>query len=68
MRLKYDIVYHLVAVALRVALRVALGTLATLATLPLGEAHRVRHTLERGPGTLAYTANEIRAALERLAK
>lgn len=65
MRLKYDIMYNLVAVATRVALRVALGTLATL---PLGEAHRVRHTLERGPSTLADTANEIRAALERLAK
>ena len=67
MRLKYDIILvNLVAVA--VALRVALGTLATLATLTRGEAHRIRHTLECGPGTLAYTANEIRAALERLAK
>jgi len=60
--------YNLVAVALRVALRVALGTLATLATLPRGETYRVCHALERGPGTLADTANEIRAALERLAK
>lgn len=53
-----------------VALRGALGgttSLATLATL-CGQADRVRGTLERGAGALADTANEICAALERLAK
>ncbi len=54
-----------------VALGGALGgttSLATLATLTRGQADRVRGTLERGAGALANTADEICAALERLAK